>query len=100
MNGRAIHAGDGADTTAAALLHMLARNARLGQYKLALRHWLMLCERGAPVPANLVAYCERARARCKPRELVKIEKAVADWTAMCSPRSRWWLALDAGNRPH
>jgi len=88
------------DPTTAALLRLLERNARLGQYRLALRHWLMLRERGACVPTHLVSYCEQARERCSRRELAVIESAVAAWVAMCSPRSRWWLDLQPGESLH
>ncbi len=88
------------DATAAALLRMLERNVRLGQHKLALRHWLMLHERRATVPAHLVSYCEQARERCSSRELAAIESAVAAWVSMCSPRSRWWLDLQPGEAVH
>lgn len=93
-------AAQSGDATTAALLRLLERNVRLGQHKLALRHWLMLRERRASVPAHLVSYCEQARGRCSSRELAVIESAVAAWVAMCSPRSRWWLHLQPSEAVH
>ncbi len=74
------------DETFMALVKLLERNIRLNQYKLAIRHALMLEYRGFTVPETMQIYVQHAATRCNPAEIDFIERTVRDWSEMVSGR--------------
>jgi hypothetical protein len=63
----------------AALRQLLDYNRRRGNYKLALRYYLMLRHLGLDVQEPQRAYCEQALRRCTSQNLRRIEEQVRAW---------------------
>jgi hypothetical protein len=79
---------DTADPERATFERLVERSVRLGHYKLALRHLLMMQALQLQPSSAHRAYFEAALQRCPARDLGRIRHAVAQWLRMREPVRR------------
>jgi hypothetical protein len=68
-----------------AILELLLDDMCRGHLNVAIRHFLMLRESGAAVPALIERSCEQLVDRCDPARLRQIRRQVQAWHRMVSP---------------
>jgi hypothetical protein len=68
-----------------AILELLLDDMCRGHLNVAIRHFLMLRETGAAVPALIERSCEQLVDRCDPGRLREIRRQVQAWHRMVSP---------------
>lgn len=64
------------------LRQLLARHLERGEWRMAIRRFLMLRSLGCQLPRAQRERCENHLRHCPPRDLRRMEAAVRDWVAL------------------